>query len=449
MIDWFLLLKPLAAIAAAWFYWDFYRKTYYSGQGNLYTFLAFFYGMIATGFALTWEIGIYDLFQEETPFLKAILLGAVPEEAAKAILIYFFLRQAKTSANLADGLYFGLTVGASFGLIENFFYAFRLEFWPSLLRAGTSLPLHTFSGGILGFFILKTLQTRKGNFSGLEFWTFFGGLIGLHGIYNLLFLERGFGMLWIPLILGSSFLVLELIIVQAEVTLPFEVLQAENLFVDDYAMIRKFSRYDSWMRAAQSKESMKEIPLFRSLSPLRTLIAIFLFGVPIFCLNFYLFLPEMIPYYLHNISFLEFITLFMEYPAWLGFLFLLRGIFNPAFFRERILKIPLFLSVNLGPEDDKEPNLAYSLSRKGFYSPVIREPALGEKTLVSFYVAGKNFEDIPVIAVWKNFRPEDPAHESGALFRFPNIPWKLIGWRWLVRIKQQYRNAIDAFIGRV
>ncbi|MFB5651330.1 PrsW family glutamic-type intramembrane protease [Leptospira wolffii] len=447
MSDWYFILKPIAAILAAWFYWNFYRSTYYAGQDRVFSYLAFFYGMIATGLALGWEVGVFDLLKDSPPLIKAAVLGAIPEETAKAALIYLFLRQSKSSYNLADGLYFGLTLGASLGCIENVFYSFNLEFWPSLLRAGTSLPLHTFSGGILGFFILHAIQSRKGNLSGLGFCFSFACLVLLHSVYNILLIQGGFEILWIPLVLGLSFLALELVIVQAEVTLPFELLQSEDLFVDDYAMIRKFSRYDSWLRAAQSKESLKDIPLFRQLSPIRSFIAVLLFGVPIFCLNFYLFQPAFIPYYLENISSLEFITLFMEYPAWLGFLFLLRGVFNPSFFRERILKIPLFLSVNIGPLGEEEPSLAYSLSRKGFYSPVIREPEIGIPILVSFYVAGKSFDPIPVVPVWKNFRPEDPNHESGALFRFPNIPWDLIAWRWFVRIKQQYRNAMDALKG--
>lgn len=445
MENWILLGKPISAILAAWFYWDFYRKTYYSGQGSTFTTLAFFYGMIATGIALVWEVGVFDLFQNYPAFSKAMLIGAIPEETSKAVLIFLFLRQMKNSSNLADGLYFGLTLGASFGCIENVFYSFKLDFWQGLLRSGTSLPLHTFSGGILGFFILKFLQSRKGNLSGLDLISAFSFLTILHGFYNFLLIQGGLGTVYIPLILGLSFLTLELLVVQAEVTLPFELLQAEDLYVDDYSMIRKFSRYDSWLRAAQSKENIKEIPLLRDLSTIRSFISVILFGVPIFCLNFYLFVPEWIPYYLANISSLEFITLFMEYPAWLGFLFLLRGMINPSFFRERILKIPLFLSVNLGPQGDEEPSLAYSLSRKGFYSPVIREPELNRETTVSFYIAGRNFEKIPVVPVWKNFRPEDPNHESGALYRFPKIPWGLLAWRWFIRIKQQYRNTLDAF----
>lgn len=445
MENWIFLGKPISAILAAWFYWDFYRRTYYSGQGTTFTIFAFFYGMIATGIALAWEVGVFDLFENYSAFSRAMLIGAIPEETSKAILIFIFLKQVKNSTNLADGLYFGLTLGASFGCIENVFYSFKLDFWQGLLRSGTSLPLHTFSGGILGFFILKFLQSRKGNFSGLDLISTFSFLVILHGLYNFLLIQGGLGTVYIPLILGLSFLILELLVVQAEVTLPFELLQAENLYVDDYSMIRKFSRYDSWLRAAQSKENIKEIPLLRDLSTIRSFISVVLFGVPIFCLNFYLFVPEWIPYYLANISSLEFITLFMEYPAWLGFLFLLRGMINPSFFRERILKIPLFLSVNLGPQGDEEPSLAYSLSRKGFYSPVIREPELNKETTVSFYIAGRNFEKIPVVPVWKNFRPEDPEHESGALYRFPKIPWGLLTWRWFIRIKQQYRNTLDAF----
>ncbi|TGK20002.1 PrsW family intramembrane metalloprotease [Leptospira fluminis] len=441
------LLKPLTAVAAAWFYWYFYKRTYYSGQGKLVSTIAFFSGMVATGIALVWEAFVFDFFQGLNPFLQAFLFGALPEESAKAILAIWYLRKTKNSSNLADGLYFGLTLGASFGCIENVFYSFKLEFWPGLLRAGTSLPLHAFTGGILGFFLLRNFQIRKASLSGLEAVSAFLGAVLLHTFYNRLLAGGETGILWIPLLLGVTLLALEFLIAQAEVSLPFELMQAGGLFLDDYSMIQKFTRYDSWLRKTQNFERVETVRLFRSLfSPGRTLIAILLFGIPLFCLNFYLFAPHLIPFYLVNIDFLQFIALFMEYPAWLGVLFLFRGFINPAFFQERILKVPLFLSVTLGPPDKEEPTLAYSLSRRGFYSPLTQEPILEKDTEVSFYIAGKNFQAIRAVPVWKNFRQDDPNHEGGALFRFPEIPWSLVAWRWLVRIRQQVRNLLDAIL---
>lgn len=444
---WLELTKPIAALLAAWFYWGFYKKTYYSGQGSLATVTAIFSGMVATGISLVWEVQVFDFFPELSQFSRAIFTGALPEESSKALIALWYFRRVGKTLSLADGLYFGLTVGTSFGCIENIFYSFQLEFWPSLLRAGTSLPLHAFSGGILGFFLLRNYQIRKAAFSSFETWLAFLGVILLHGIYNGLVADGEHGILFVPVLLGLSFIVLEFLVVQAQVTFPFEMMQTENLFLDDYSMIQKYSRYDSWLRKTQTGESITEIPLFRSLSAGRTLIAILLFGIPIFCLNFYLFSPQLIPYYLISIDFQQFIALFMEYPTWLGILFLLRGFLNPSFFQERILKVPLFLSVTLGTHEEEEPTLAYSLSIRGFYSPVTREPILGKVTEASFYIAGKSFVGIKAMPVWKNFRQEDPNHESGALYRFPNIPWTLIGWRWTVRIRQQIRNSFDILYG--
>ncbi|WP_039948808.1 PrsW family glutamic-type intramembrane protease [Leptospira fainei] len=444
---WSELAKPIAALGAAWFYWDFYKKTYYPGQGNLATVTAIFSGMVATGISLVWEVQVFDFFPDLSHFSRAIFVGALPEESSKALIALWYFRRVGRTLSLADGLYFGLTVGASFGCIENIFYSFTLEFWPSLLRAGTSLPLHAFSGGILGFFLLRNYQTRKAALSNFETWVAFLGVILLHGIYNRLVADGENGILFIPILLGLSFIALEFLVVQAQVTLPFEVMQTEDLFLDDYSMIQKYSRYDSWLRKTQTGEAITEIPLFRSLSAGRTLVAIFLFGMPVFCLNFYFFSPQLIPHYLVSIDFQQFIALFMEYPTWLGILFLLRGFLNPSFFQERILKVPLFLSVTLGTHEEEEPTLAYSLSIRGFYSPVTMEPILGRETKASFYIAGKSFVGIRAVPVWKNFRPEDPNHESGALYRFQNIPWSLIAWRWIVRIRQQVRNSFDAIHG--
>ncbi|PJZ70644.1 PrsW family intramembrane metalloprotease [Leptospira perolatii] len=443
---WPILWKLFATVSAAVFYWDFYRRTYYSGHEPLVSITAFYSGMFATGIALIWEAAVFDLFPKLSPFSQAIFAGALPEEVSKVALALWYLRKVKPSASLADGLYFGLTLGASFGCIENVFYSFKLEFWPSLLRAGTSLPLHTFLGGILGFILLQNQQSRKSFLKNIETIFWFLGIVLLHGVYNRLLIGSGEGILFVPILLGVAFIILEVLMVQSQVTLPFEILQAGGLFIDDYKIIQKYSRYDSWMRSAQSKEKVRVVPAFRPLSPGRTLISILLFGIPIFCANFYFFTPELIPYYLENIDFLLFIALFMEYPAWLGILFLLRGILNPSFFRERILKIPLFLSVNLGKEEDAESTLAYSLSRRGFYSPVIREPELGIPLFVSFYVAGRTFQNILAIPVWKNFRPDDPQFESGALYRFPKVPFRLLLWRWSVRIRQQIRNSLTVFL---
>ncbi|EMO62703.1 hypothetical protein LEP1GSC133_3503, partial [Leptospira borgpetersenii serovar Pomona str. 200901868] len=138
----------------------------------------------------------------------------------------------------------------------------------------------------------------------------------------------------------------------------------------------------------------------------------------------------------------EFIGLFLIYPIWLSVLILFRGIFNPKFFRERVLKIPLFIAVSIVQEEREYHSLAYSLSRKGFYSPVEKTLSIGDRVYVTFYVAGKEFPNILAIPVWLNVREDDPEFESGAVFIFVNPPWKLLFWRSLVRIKQQFQNLI-------
>lgn len=170
----------------------------------------------------------------------------------------------------------------------------------------------------------------------------------------------------------------------------------------------------------------------------------FSFLIPSLLYSIYLNFPERIPLLLGGIRTSEFIGLFLIYPIWLSVLILFRGILNPRFFRERILKIPLFIAVSIFQEEREYHSLAYSLSRKGFYSPIEKTLNIGDRVYVTFYVAGKEFSNILAIPVWLNVREDE--FESGAVFIFVNPPWKLLFWRALVRVKQQFQNLIHQIL---
>ncbi|EMO04316.1 hypothetical protein LEP1GSC116_1730 [Leptospira interrogans serovar Icterohaemorrhagiae str. Verdun HP] len=90
--------------------------------------------------------------------------------------------------------------------------------------------------------------------------------------------------------------------------------------------------------------------------------------------------------------------------------------------------------------------MAYSLSGKGFYSPVEKNLIIGDRVYVTFYVAGKEFSNILAIPVWLNVREDDPEFEPGAVFIFVTPPWRLLFWRLLVRTKQQFQNLIHQIL---
>lgn len=99
------------------------------------------------------------------------------------------------------------------------------------------------------------------NFLGIYYSLF--GCFPLHGTFNYILLMDGDLVVLLPFILAIGFFVLEYLLIISQNILPIEVLQSIGLFRDDYTVISRFTRYDSWMRYSQSQtQKVKPIPLF-------------------------------------------------------------------------------------------------------------------------------------------------------------------------------------------
>lgn len=440
-------LKFVTTLFAAGFYWFFYRNTYYHPNRKSFDLSAIFCGVLTVGLAIFPEILAKQYIDKNSYFERAFPGSSLLEEVPKLIVVLWYFRGLKSVYNTSDGIYFGLTLGASFGLLENFLYSTTVDFWPLFLRAVTSLPIHTFTAGIYGFAVMQYYHSRPSSFNFLGIYYSLFGCFLLHGTFNYILLMDGDLVVLLPFILAIGFFVLEYLLTISQNILPIEVLQSIGLFRDDYTVISRFTRYDSWMRSSQSQaQKVESIPLFRQLSKVKVFVSVFLFLIPTLLYFIYSIFPELIPLLLGGIRTSEFIGLFLVYPIWLSVLILFRGILNPKFFRERILKIPLFIAVTIVQEEREYHSLAYSLSGKGFYSPVEKNLIIGDRVYVTFYVAGKEFSNILAIPVWLNVREDDPEFEPGAVFIFVNPPWRLLFWRLLVRTKQQFQNLIHQIL---
>ncbi|TGM03704.1 PrsW family intramembrane metalloprotease [Leptospira barantonii] len=438
------LLKFGTAVSTAGFYWFFYRNTYYHPNRKSFDLSAIFSGVFTVGLSIFPELFIQQYLDENSHFDRAFQGSSLLEEVPKLIVILWYFKGLKSVYNTSDGIYFGLTLGASFGLVENLLYSPLLDFWPLFLRAVTSLPIHTFTGGIYGYAVMQYYHSRPSSFNFLSVFYSLLGCFILHGTFNYILLIDGDSVVLLPLILATGFFILEYLLTVSQNILPIEVLQSIGLYRDDYKVVSKFTRYDSWMRSSQNQiQKVGPIPLFRHLTKMKVVVSVFLFLIPTLLYSIYLKFPERIPVLLGGIRTSEFIGLFLVYPIWLCILILFRGILNPKFFRERILKIPLFIAVSIVQEEREYHSLAYSLSGKGFYSPIEKTLVIGDRVHVTFYVAGKEFQNILAIPVWLNVREDDPEFEPGAVFIFVNTPWKLLFWRLFVRAKQQFQNLLN------
>jgi RsiW-degrading membrane proteinase PrsW (M82 family) len=441
---------------------------YVSGDENYLAGTTF--GIMAAGMALGLQLGLQATGIPENAFNVAFFYSALLEELVKCFLIFLLLWYFKIREVLYDGIYYGIVVGGAFGFVENTIYASVLSFWPMMLRTITSSTLHMLNGGIVGYFTMKFLFTEakykswfKNNVSAAWTFSFFnwesssnrrtrynyllqGFAIAYlsHAIYNFFGFIGGKYLMVLPLMLVYNFIVLEFLGAYAKSSLPKYALDLIELSIQDYELIRRYTKYELWLYREQ-KLSIKSVNLFQKVSLRRSLLILFfiLFSIAAIVLHFYF--PEIRKSFFKEILFYEYISIFIFYPIMIAVSVLFAGLVNPEFFQREILRVPLICVLDLKSKFYQETTMVFYLTGYGFYAPLIDPEKLSGDLELNFLVGTREFKGLKGYAIWINENKDEPASAksrftvSGALIRFNRFPVSLIlywNWeRWSLRLR--------------
>lgn len=157
---------------------------------------AVFWGVGSAGIALFLET-VISVFLVPTPstwlgaLWNAFLGAAIPEEAAKLLVLYIILHRNPYFDERFDGIVYACCVGMGFAGMENILYLFgNLDSWESVAisRAIFAVPGHFLFGVAMGYFYSK-IHFRDMN------WMYcslvFVAPVMLHGMYDgLLFMQE-------------------------------------------------------------------------------------------------------------------------------------------------------------------------------------------------------------------------------------------------------------------
>ena len=110
--------------------------------------------------------------------------AAIPEEIAKFVLLWLFVRKNKWFDEHMDGIVYAAAVSLGFAAFENIGYLMSSEDWVStgIMRALFSVPGHMFFGILMGYYysLVRFDPTASGM---TKFWVL-GAPIIAHGIYD-------------------------------------------------------------------------------------------------------------------------------------------------------------------------------------------------------------------------------------------------------------------------
>lgn len=150
------------------------------GLGVLSVFASFLISgpLGALGFYTDYPVTLWDAVA--ISFFGA----AIPEEIAKFVLLWLFVRKNKWFDEHMDGIVYAAAVSLGFAAFENIGYLLSSEDWVStgIMRALFSVPGHMFFGILMGYYysLVRFDPTASGM---TRFWVL-GAPIIAHGIYD-------------------------------------------------------------------------------------------------------------------------------------------------------------------------------------------------------------------------------------------------------------------------
>ena len=153
---------------------------------------AFFYGGASVFASLLISVPFMKmgLFPQEIhsyldAFRTAFLGAAIPEETAKLVLLWLFLRKCKDFDERMDGIVYAVCIGMGFASFENIEYLFAAgSDWVTvgLGRSLTAIPGHFGFAVVMGYyFSLNHFDRYRAPGAGWKMWAF---PVLAHGIYD-------------------------------------------------------------------------------------------------------------------------------------------------------------------------------------------------------------------------------------------------------------------------
>ncbi len=105
--------------------------------------------------ALLARTAVFSVGALSGPLGVSFLQVAPVEEFAKLAVVLLFVWKNRNFNEENDGIVYVTLSAIGFALFENVLYVFRFGFGTGIARALTSIPLHTFTGVIMGYFVGK------------------------------------------------------------------------------------------------------------------------------------------------------------------------------------------------------------------------------------------------------------------------------------------------------
>ncbi|MCX6583240.1 MAG: PrsW family glutamic-type intramembrane protease [Candidatus Aminicenantes bacterium] len=140
---------------------------------------------------------------------KAIMISFVQvawvEELAKLTAVFIVAWRNKNFNEENDGIVYMGASALGFAMLENVFYVLSYGFSVGIMRSITAMPLHCFTGVLMGYYVGRAKFAATGNERKRNLLKGFFLAYFLHGLYDaLIFTQTPAALLILPIVVGVA-----------------------------------------------------------------------------------------------------------------------------------------------------------------------------------------------------------------------------------------------------
>ncbi|MBI3395926.1 MAG: cyclic nucleotide-binding domain-containing protein [Spirochaetia bacterium] len=345
------------------------------------------------------------------PAVSAFLQAALPEKVVLFLLL-LFQRRTSLSASAASGAVAGL----GFAFCENLIYGFSVHDSIVAGRLLSAVPVHLATSGLMGFYLgVMRYQTGTARIAPVAL-AFLLPFLG-HALFDYLTLSN-------QPVLASIGVVFPLLVL-LDVHLAYarsipspSLLASMGLQFPQWLIIRRQAQCERWILRSIASERADYPPVFRlKLDSIRVLLGVVFLLVLLLQGRLTFPFPEA-----------ERTAFFVTLPLLLLLGLAASGIFNPAYFRGGMLKIPIVMQAWFEGRPDQAT--AYGMGRSGVFLKTTYPYQPGDEVTLSFSRGRVVSPSVRARALWDNHK--NLRQEFGTVFVFTAVDWAM--FQFLMRL---------------
>ena len=445
-------IKIGISLITVFIFFVYYFRNFVFSRSIIWQSKFLFIGLIFSDIAIIIQL---NLLQTDSNFIRSFVYAALIEESLRFLFIYYRIKNSSETFTVVEGIFDSILIGLGFSFAENLHYSVQNPGFVILLRCISSVPMHVFASGIMGYFLSYRYHCEEVEKPGISKY-FSGRRAGLiavaflipfvfHGIFDYILFTRGHLVYFLPVLLIFGFLFLEFLIAEGRLVISNNILSVLEIDADDMDIIQHQKNFEKWMKNTQV--SLEPPPgLFQN----RWSLPNTLMGVSLTLLGggmavIYFLNPALLSF-IKKISKQELVALLILLPLSIGLLLIVAEKINYLFFREHMLQIPEanMVSVNDVAGDRSESIcLALDIMEQGLFLPGVLEYEVGEKIKIGIITKNRKEISLRGVVRWRN--EHDVKMPIGVVLRFSrtDLRFKLFRLLFIARkVNKRLMNSL-------